>query len=173
MKQGHLSIDIGGGDSEHLKKFSNFIEAQQPIIQYTKHPDTGNTLCHIQISCSSTLHDLYNLGIHPKKSGKEQWINTPFPIDFIRGYIDGDGYIRQDLTGIGCVGGFNILNSIQQYFSDELKLKNHKIQQHGKIFKIEYRSKKDIKVIAEQLWYPNCVSLNRKQLLIDEIKKLS
>lgn len=173
MKQGHLSIDISGEDSKHLEKFANFIEAQQPIIQYTKHPDTGNILCHIQISCSSTLHDLYNLGIAPRKSGKEQWIDTAYPKDFIRGYIDGDGYIRQDYSGIGCVGGYDILNKIQQYFTNEFKLKPHKIQKHEKIFRIEYRSKKDIKIIAEQLWYSGCISLNRKQLLIDEIKKLS
>lgn len=78
---GHISIDISGRDVEHLKKFVTFIEAIEPekMIQYTKHSVTGNDLVHVQLVCSATSKDLFNLGIKPNKSGKEKWIDTPFP----------------------------------------------------------------------------------------------
>lgn len=170
---GYFSIDIGGRDREHLEKFSLFVEAQQPIIQTTKHSITGNDLVHVQLGGKYVLEDLKRYGIRERKSGLEEWIDTPFPADFVRGYYDGDGYIKKDLHSIGLVGGYGILNSIQQYFLKELGVEPKTIGKHGKIFRIEYCAQKDKQMIAEHLWYPGCVSLDRKQKLADKIKKLS
>lgn len=170
--EGHFSIDISGKDVHHLEKFSSFIEAQSNIIQHTKHNITGNDLVHVQLSCSSTLRDLFNLGIKPRKSGEEKWIETPYPADFIRGCYDGDGYIKKDLTSIGIVGSYELLYNIQQHFKQNLGLIPKTIGNHGKIYRIEYTSIKDKKAIANYLWYDNCVSLDRKQILADKIKKI-
>lgn len=168
----HFAINLGGIDDNHLKKFSSFIEAQQDMVKYRYHTITHNLLCYIQLCGGRFIKDLEKLGVHPKKSGLEDWIDTPYPKDFIRGYLDGDGFIRKNLGSIGCVGGYGILSGIQNYFLEELGIQKHKIFEHGTIYKIEYCAKKDKKLIAEQLWYPGCISLDRKQLLIDEIKKI-
>lgn len=170
---GHFSIDLGGKDVEHLYKFSNFIEAQQDIVQHTIHNITGNDLVHVQLSCQATLKDLYNLGIKPNKSGKEEWIDTPYPADFIRGCYDGDGYIKQNLKSIGLVGSYNLLAKIQKHFEEVLNIKQKTIGEHGTIYRIEYTSIEDRIKIANYLWYDDCVSLERKQILADKIKKLS
>ena len=170
--QGHLSIDISGEDIQHLEKFASFIEAQEDVIQHTKHSITGNDLVHVQLCCTATLKDLYNLGIRPKKSGQEQWINTLFPADFIRGCYDGDGYIKHDLHSIGLVGSYSLLSSIQAHFYEILNIPPHKIGEHGTIWRIEYASKLDKQKIANYLWYDGCVSLDRKQKLADQIKKI-
>lgn len=169
---GHFSIDIGGEDKKHLYKFASFIEADRDIIQTTIHNITGNELIHVQLCCADTQRDLYNLGIRPRKSGKEKWIETPFPADFIRGYYDGDGYIKQDLGSIGLVGSYELLNSIQQHFLSVLNVTPKKIGEHGSIFRIEYTSKADKKAIANYLWYDGCISLDRKQILAEKIKKI-
>lgn len=169
---GHFSIDISARDKEHLYKFSNFIEAQQDIVQFTTHPDTGNLLAHIQLCCSKTNKDLFELGIKPNKSGREKWITTPYPADFIRGYYDGDGYIKKDLHSIGLVGSYELLSQIQLHFFQELNIMPKTIGKHGIIYRIEYTAKDDKKKIANYLWYDNCISLNRKQKLADEIKKI-
>lgn len=169
---GHFSIDISGEDVEHLYKFSKFIEAQENIVSHTTHPDTGNDLAHVQLCCQATLRDLYNLGIRPKKSGKEEWIETSFNRDFIRGCYDGDGYIKKDLKSIGLVGSYNLLSKIQTVFFKELNIVPKKIGKHDTIYRIEYTSKEDKKKIADYLWYDGCVSLDRKQKLADEIKKI-
>ena len=169
---GHFSIDISAEDKRHLYKFANFVEAQQDIVQITTHPITGNKLAHIQLCCSETHKDLFNLGIKPQKSGKEQWIETDFPADFIRGYYDGDGYIKQNLSNIGLVGSYDLLHKIQQHFYKTLDIVPKTIGKHGTIYRIEYTSKSDRKKIANYLWYNNCISLDRKQKLADEIKKI-
>ena len=112
------------------------------------------------------------MDIRPRKSGKEKWIETPFPADFIRGYYDGDGYIKQDLGSIGLVGSYELLNSIQQHFLSVLNITPKKIGEHGSIFRIEYTSKADKKAIANYLWYDGCISLDRKQILAEKIKKI-
>lgn len=170
--RGHLSIDIGGIDCNHLEKFAKFVEAQEDIIQHSIHPDTGKDLVHIQLCSTSTLQDLYNLGLRPNKSGKETWIDTPFPADFIRGCYDGDGYIKQNLASIGLVGSYDLLNKIQQHFLNVLQIEPKTIGEHGTIFRIEYTSIKDKQKIANYLWYEGCVSLDRKQQLADKIKKI-
>lgn len=169
---GHFSIDISGEDKEHLYKFSSFVEAAQDIVQTTTHSITGNELVHVQLCCSETNKDLYNLGIKPCKSGREQWIETPFPADFIRGCYDGDGYIKKDLTSIGLVGSYDLLNAIQQHFLTVLDIQPKTIGKHGVIYRIEYTSISDKTKIANYLWYNDCVSLNRKQALAEKIKKL-
>lgn len=96
--RGHVSIDIGGADKEHLHKFSSFIEATEDMIKTTHHADTGNELVHISLCGKEVVEDLYNLGIRPRKSGRERYIETDFPRDFIRGCYDGDGYIKKRFT---------------------------------------------------------------------------
>lgn len=169
---GHFSIDISGEDKEHLYKFASFIEADQDIVQFTTHSITGNLLAHVQLCCAETQKDLFNLGIKPKKSGQERWIETPFPADFIRGCYDGDGYIKKDLHSIGLVGSYELLEAIQQHFLSVLDIQPKSIGEHGTIYRIEYTSKIDKKKIANYLWYDGCISLDRKQLLAEKIKKL-
>lgn len=169
---GHFSIDISGEDISHLYKFANFVEAQEDIIQHTTHSITGNDLVHIQLCCAATLQDLYNLGIKPNKSGKEKWIETPYYADYIRGYYDGDGYIKKNLHSIGLVGSCELLSKIQDIFYDKLNIQPKTIGNHGSIYRIEYTNLSDKQKIANYLWYDGCVSLDRKQKLADKIKKI-
>lgn len=169
---GHFSIDISGEDREHLYKFANFVEAQQDIVQFTTHSITGNILAHIQLCCKETQKRLYELGIRPRKSGKETWVETPYPADFIRGCYDGDGYIKKNLNSIGLVGSYELLEAVQKHFLQELNITPKTIGKHGVIYRIEYTSLSDRQKIANYLWYDGCISLDRKQELADKIKKI-
>lgn len=82
-----------------------------------------------------TYNSLLQLGLFPQKSGHEKYIYTNYDKDFIRGIVDGDGYIRQDLTEIGIVGSYELLATIQERFFHYLKVKPNKIMVHGTIFK--------------------------------------
>ena len=164
-----LSIDIGGRDERHLEKFVDFINGNMNMIQTTIHHTTGNELKHIQITSKEAYNDLLNLGVKPRKSGKEVYISTPFDRDFIRGVIDGDGYIRKDLTEIGLVGSYEMLKKVQDIFQKEVNVEPNKICEHGVIYKISYRSKEAINKIANYLYKDCCCSLDRKQELINQI----
>lgn len=58
---------------------------------------------------------LKNLSIEQNKSGHERIpknIPSDFIPDFIRGLWDGDGFIRDNLTGIGLVGSKECLEFV-------------------------------------------------------------
>lgn len=70
------------------------------------------------------------------------------------------------------VGSYDPLYAIQQVFYKELGIIPKKIGEHGTIYRIEYTAKENKKKIVNYLWYDGCISLDRKQKLADEIKKL-
>ena len=166
-----LSIDIGGRDEQHLEKFIHFIGGDKSFIQTAIHPQTSNELKHIQITSKEAYNDLLNLGVKPRKSGKETFISTPYNKDFIRGLIDGDGYIREDLTEIGLVGSYEMLAMVQEVLKKEVKVEPNKICEHGIIYRISYRSKEAINKIINYLYKDCCCSLDRKQYLANQIIK--
>lgn len=166
QKTDTLAINLGGVDREHLEKFELFIEAQQPMIKTRRHSVTGNDLVCIQLSSKHLIESLQRHGIQRVKSGEERWIDTPFPRDFVRGVIDGDGIVRKDLTEIGLVGSKELLASVQGYFEKTLNVLPKSIMEHGTIYRISYRAKSDIRAIVGHLYQLEDVSLQRKYELI-------
>ncbi len=164
-----FSLDLGGRDKEHILKFLHFLGGTDDMLQITIHPDTKNELAHAQLCSKDCCERLMELGITPHKSGHEKFIYTNFNADFIRGLIDGDGYIRQDLTEIGLVGSYELLDAVQQIFLTEINVQPNAIMEHGCIYKISYRAKTAIYKIAQYLYSNPVVSLSRKQELADKI----
>lgn len=168
-KAQYVSIDIGGRDREHLQKFVSFIDGKNELIKTTIHSQTGNELVHVALCNSELISDLKRYGIHANKSGKEQYIETNYDADFIRGLVDGDGCILNSLKGIDLVGSYQLLSSVQNKFLSLIQVTPHKIMTHGKIFKISYRSKGEVYKIIKFLYGENSVSLARKQELANKI----
>ena len=86
---------------------------------------------------------------------------------------DGDGFIRENLKGIGLVGSYECLKFVQDDFKEYLDIEPLKIYDHCNTHKIEYRStKKAIPLIINHLYQENDICLDRKKLLADQIKKI-
>ena len=164
-----VSIDIGERDEEHLHKFAIALgSTPNEMLNYSIHPDTSNTLVHIQLCGDYFYQALYSLGLRERKSGKEVYIETDFDRDFIRGIFDGDGYIRQ-VGGIGLVGSRDLLLAVQQKLLYYLGIKPLGLYEHGKIFKICYYAKQDYLSILEWLYTDASVSLQRKHELANKL----
>lgn len=161
-----FGIKLGQVDGEeHLSKFIRFIEGDlERQLKTEKHGITGNTIYKVMLYSKEVCADLQELGIQPNKSGKETLpkIDEKYYRDFIRGYWDGDGFIRKKSDGIGVVGSYEILSFIQEHFKKELGVLPQKIYEHGTIFKIEYRSKEDASKILSYLYREGDVALTRK-----------
>lgn len=69
----------------------------------------------------------------------------------------------------GLVGSYNICVNVQQYFLENLEIQPKKIHPHGKIYKIEYHSKTEVKIICSHLYQDNDISLDRKLKLVEKI----
>lgn len=183
MADGYLNLDkhmlrikLGEKDKEHLVKFINFVGGdEKDMLKFEVHSTTGNKNYYVSLYSQEITNALQQLGIEQAKSGKEKIANIDpkYFKDFIRGLWDGDGFIRENLSGIGIVGSFELLTFIQNFFKEQLDINPLKIYNHCNIFKIEYRSKKKaIPLITHFLYDNSTIYLDRKKILVDQIEKL-
>ena len=171
-----LRIKLGNIDKKHLEKFIIFLGGDLSMLKSEQHNITGNTQWYVSTYSKEIWQALKNLSIEQNKSGHEHIpknIPSDFIPDFIRGLWDGDGFIRDNLTGIGLVGSKECLEFVQNIFYTELNIKPLKIYDHCNTHKIEYRSiKTSIPKILNYLYGNHNISLDRKQELADKIEKI-
>lgn len=182
LADGYLNIDrhmlrikLGDKDKHHLEKFITFLGGNQDMLKSEQHNITNNTQWYVSTYSKEICNALLNLKIEQNKSGHEHIppINKKYYRSFIRGLWDGDGFIREDLSGIGLVGSYECMKFVQQYFKEHLKIKPLKIYEHFNTYKIEYRSKKTtIPLIITHLYQDNDIALDRKMELANQIKKI-
>ena len=90
-----FSIKIKSSDKDILLKFAKAIEFNPEKITERNEERNGTiTRCaEIKIYNQAFCNSLVNLGVVPRKTGKEYMPLIPKELekDFIRGYIDGDG----------------------------------------------------------------------------------
>ena len=170
-----LRIKLGNKDRNHLIKFINFIGGNEEMLKSEIHSETGNENFYVSLYSKEVMNDLLSLGIEQAKSGKEKVcsIDKKYYRDFIRGLWDGDGFIRENLSGIGLVGSEEVLAFVQNYFNDFLGVKPLKIYPHCNTVKIEYRStRKAIPLILNHLYGDKDVALDRKKELATKREKI-
>ena len=109
-----LRIKLGNEDKEHLKKFITFIDGNETMLKSEINNLTGNTQWYVSTYSKEIMLALKNLSVEQGKSGNEHIPIIPqeFYRDFIRGLWDGDGFIRESLTGIGLVGSKECLEFV-------------------------------------------------------------
>lgn len=109
-----LRIKIGDKDKHHLEKFIDFLEGDKMMLKSEIHNTTGNTQWYVSTYAPQIHNALNNLNVEQAKSGNEHIppIEKQYIRDFIRGLWDGDGFIRENLTGIGLVGSYECLNFV-------------------------------------------------------------
>ena len=170
-----LRIKLGNRDRSHLIKFIKFVGGNEEMLKSEIHSETGNENFYVSLYSKEVMNDLLSLGVEQAKSGKEKVCNIDkkYYRDFIRGLWDGDGFIRENLSGVGLVGSEEVLAFVQNYFNDSLGVKPLKIYPHCNTFKIEYRStRKAIPLILNHLYGDKDVALDRKKELATKIEKI-
>ena len=171
-----LRIKLGNTDKQHLIKYIEFLGGdQEEMLKSEIHNVTGNTQWYVTTYSKEIRDALVNLSVEQAKSGKEHIPQIPKHLyrDFIRGLWDGDGFIRENLKGIGLVGSYECLKFVQEYFKENLNIEPLKIYEHCNTHKIEYRSTQhSIPLIINHLYQENDVCLERKKILANQIKKI-
>lgn len=176
-----FGLKIKSSDDDIIKKLCTYIDYPLEKIVYRNQERNGtiSELVEIQINDQTFCSHLINLGIIPKKSGKEIMPNcNGYEIDFIRGFIDGDGWVYrhscstgQDRFAIGCCSSsLSILESIQVYIKDNLNIDMHISERLG-VYKCENASKYKVFKLLNRIYYDNCLSLDRKNKIAQEIRK--
>ena len=130
-----------------MRKFLEYLqfsqeEANQLIThQYGGAYNKDNLICRATICGKQIVENLRKLGVRQAKSGKEVPYICESPeleIAYIRGLLDGDGYIRTTQYGVGIVGSEIMMEYIRDFFAKHLnweQTQDKYIHPHGKIYK--------------------------------------
>lgn len=173
-----FSIKIKSTDKDILLKFADEIKFNKDKIK-ERSENRNDTITHcteIKIYNQAFCKSLIALGVVPRKTGKEKMPNIPkeYQKDFIRGYIDGDGWIGKDRAQIGvCSASKTIIDQINSYLKEAINTELNTNKRPDNIYISKTYNRKKVYHILKHLYYEDCISLNRKKnLAINKIKDI-
>lgn len=124
------------------------------------------------ISSTKLCNDLISLGVTPKKTGKEKWINLndeKLQWAFLRGFFDADGHIRVYRrngwlkTRVGFTGTKEMLESILQFLKSYGIGQNvNSIHEKQGCYDLYISSVKEAQIMFSYLYKYGSIKLNRK-----------
>jgi len=165
-----ISIGLAKKDKLHLENIRNVICKEIPVRDKLK-----TNSCILNICSKKMAIDLVKLGITPNKSLTLKWpSNIPHKYipDVIRGYFDGDGYVRvkiekkykYKILEFSMLGTENVLLHIKELFSKYYKKNVGCIESCYKWYK-SYRltfSSKSARIFGEWIYNSGELKLERK-----------
>jgi len=167
-ERGTLSIRVGEVDRSHLQKFCKYIGCSEELIKPAE-GGFGTNCFVVSINSKEISSNLVKHGIFQGKSGKELPnlnIKDPLKKHYIRGIIDGDGWILKTLNGFGLVGS----KEICQYLLDDLDIPNN-VYEHGTIWRVDIRNKEYLRKFIERYYRDANIFLDRKMRLAQAVMK--
>lgn len=167
-----FSIKIKESDQDIIYKFAQHVNFNKEKIKHGS-SKRGNTICnYVQIRTynQTFCENLLRHGISARKSGQEFIpICNGYEKDFLRGFLDGDGWIGKTRYVIGfCSSSLKIMEDIKLFF--EAKGIPININMSSGIYNINIYKLNYIYKILDFIYYEDCISLNRKQILAEKMK---
>lgn len=174
--RGKIRLGLASRDREHLNKFKKSLNTDTPIKKSTKiDGEKKYFTSFIEIGSVEMVEDLVRLGCHQAKSLllTKPDINK-YKLDFIRGYLDGDGSVHlarvDKSTGhkyykINIVGTKDVLNWIKEFFN----LKHLKLEDKGTHYILHINGNLQVRNILNSLYLNSELYLDRKYNMFVEI----
>lgn len=169
-----FSIKIKSTDKDILLKLAADLKFNMEKITERNEQRNGTvTRCaEIKIYNKPFCMSLINLGVIPQKTGKEimpKEIPQEYKRDFIRGFIDGDGWIGKDNAQIGvCSSSNSIIEDINNYFQETLNFKLQVYNRQDGVNIAKTFNRKKVYHALKHLYYEDCISLDRKNNIAKE-----
>lgn len=121
-------------------------------------------LIRLNISSKKICEDLYNLGMINNKTFKlqlptEEQVPKELIWHFIRGYTDGDGYIRT--TEWSIISTEKFCNETSNMITNELGL-NKKVRNRNTVFESGVYGSLNVEILLNKLYENSTIYLNRK-----------
>lgn len=154
-----LQIKLQSEDRPHLEKFCKYLGLNEAETQEIIKEGTGgaytkdNPISVVKISSVEIVNNLKDKGIAARKSGNEiPYICASVELEkaYIRGLVDGDGYLRTTEFGFGIVGSQEICEYVKNFLSKNkiVETDTNSITEHGIIKKLAFGGvNKPIKII--------------------------
>lgn len=171
ISNGEFGVHLSIKDEEHIKKLKSFLEFTGNI-RYKK----GTQSCGIAFRNKKIIGDLKKLGVVERKSKvltfpTEAQVPQYLIRHFIRGYVDGDGYVgfnKKGLCRLSILGTESMLDGIIKAMGFK-KLKIRKANKNGcdEVKEIEWGGLYVFDYLS-QLYNDSTIFLDRKQSKIKE-----
>lgn len=171
--QPKIVLTLGEIDYTHLEKFAKYMGYTPEEIAVLIKKRYGRAYTHDNVVYSLTVcgkqivQNLVDKNVVQGKSGKEvPYICSSKKLQkaYIRGLIDGDGYIGSTEFRMGLVGSLKITNFVRDFIDNELNWndKSSHIYKHGKIYKYEISGRLKTTQILHLLYDDASIFLDRK-----------
>ena len=169
-----LQINLKGSDTGHLEKFQKCINSDYKISE----KNIGiSPVCQLKINSTKLCKDLIDKNIIERKSivFNPPTLRQDLISHFIRGYWDGDGWIKQYkkkgqknyIQQWGIIGGENALTYFQSNLPVDISIYYRKDRQD--LMTLETGAKEKIIKLYEYLYQNATVYLDRKKDLYEKI----
>jgi len=164
-KSKRLILSLAEQDQQLLEDIAKELSMQEAIkLRQRCAPNEQNQYSLI-INSTEMCNDLMRLGIKPRKTGFESWIdfkNEDLQWTYLRGFFDADGHFSKR-GRIGFTGNREMLLSLLQFLhNQQLALTVHKLYpKQGCVDLFIYR-KDDVLKIIRKLYEHGSIQLNRK-----------
>lgn len=116
----YIGLSISTKDREWLDKFKEFLGYNGEIHDYITGESSykpGTPYSRLKIGNNKLVQDLEKWGVVEHKTKIiNKMPDILFKDDFIRGYIDGDGSLNQDMPHFAICGNYDFLMDIANYF---------------------------------------------------------
>ena len=161
-----VAIKLQAKDEDILRKISKCFEYDGEI-KYQTHTITGNKLCSVIFCSAQLIQNLKQYGVGRQKSLKETFYeNVPSHLikHYIRGLIDGDGFVAKTSKKIGLCGSQDIVSKTTKKLSEQLNLSTiPKIRQEGTsdLYRVEFSGNNAVKIM-KYLYEDSRIYLDRK-----------
>lgn len=165
-----ILMSLQEGDREILEKINQVIENTHPLNYCRKKDKYPNSqACYrMAITSKHMSQTLESYGMVQAKTLVAEFpscISKELYPHFIRGLLDGDGYIAKNQYRVDIMGTVMVLTPIQQWCSDVLGIEAHLIsddRQNEVIKALRIRKKNDIKIFLDAIYSDAHLYLQRK-----------
>ena len=171
-----LIINISHKDKCILEFIKEELGCDYNIRDYIPATSTysDNMMSSLTINSTKMCADLINLGIIPNKTGHETFPNIRKNLrrHFIRGFLDGDGWITSsgNTFTLGFISNYELLSDIKNVLTECLNLQSaasitedcREDKKNKNIFYLNYSKKEDIQKLKHFLYHKANFYLSRK-----------
>lgn len=174
-----IGIQLSIVDKEILQKFSQILFGAEVLSYNSRKNKEGKLFEYVRLNLFSKhmSRHLATIGVVEAKSHKivfPEWLDKSLYRHFIRGLIDGDGWIylpnnNRDSPNVGLICTRKVNDFLKDYFEKELELKSYLVKAHKQDFdvmcEIRVKNYHQCKIFLDWLYGDATIYLQRKYAL--------
>lgn len=162
-----VNLGLKESDKHILEEINKMIQPSKPLQFVKINKQNCENQCRLVIANKHISQKIAEHGCMKAKTFLiefPKWLNKDLTSHFVRGYLDGDGWVGK--RAISFVGTEEFLNKLTEIFKTELNLNTHKRKRHKdrkhNIYMLEIHGRKKCATLIDWLYNDAKIFLQRK-----------